>query len=46
MTNPYYPLIHVRTKEIELQVQKIINLQNVANNLPDTFTNYKGVTKP
>jgi hypothetical protein len=33
------------TKETELQVQKIINLQNVANNLPDAFTDYKGVTK-
>jgi hypothetical protein len=33
------------SKEIELQVQKIINLQNVANNLTDTFTDYKGVTK-
>jgi hypothetical protein len=28
-----------------LQVQKIINLQNVANILPDAFTDYKGVTK-
>jgi hypothetical protein len=34
-----------RTKETELQVQKIINLQNVANNLTDAFTDYKGVTK-
>jgi uncharacterized protein YozE (UPF0346 family) len=34
-----------RTKETDLQVQKIINLQNIANNLPDTFTDYKGVTK-
>jgi hypothetical protein len=34
-----------RTNEIELQVQKIINLQNVVNNLPDAFTDYKGVTK-
>jgi hypothetical protein len=32
-------------KETELQVQKIINLQNVTNNLPDAFTDYKGVTK-
>jgi hypothetical protein len=32
-----------RTKENELQVQKIIGLQNIANNLPDAFTNYKGV---
>jgi hypothetical protein len=34
-----------RTKETELQVQKIINLQNIANNLPDAFTDYKSVTK-
>jgi hypothetical protein len=33
------------TKETKLQVQKIINLQNVANNLTDAFTDYKGVTK-
>jgi hypothetical protein len=32
-------------KETELQVQKLINLQNVANNLLDAFTDYKGVTK-
>jgi hypothetical protein len=34
-----------RTNESELEVQKIINLQNIANNLPDAFTDYKGVTK-
>jgi hypothetical protein len=34
-----------RTKETELQVQKIINLYNITNNLSDAFTNYKGVTK-
>jgi hypothetical protein len=34
-----------RTKDTELQVEKIINLQNIANNLPDAFTDYKGVTK-
>jgi hypothetical protein len=33
------------TKETELQVQKIINLQNIVNNLPDAFTDYKGDTK-
>jgi hypothetical protein len=33
------------TKETELHVQKIINLQNFANNLPDAFTDYKCVTK-
>jgi hypothetical protein len=34
-----------RTKETKLLVQKIINLQNIINNLPDIFTDYKGVTK-
>jgi hypothetical protein len=34
-----------RTQETELQVQKIINLQNVANNLSDAFTDYNGVIK-
>jgi hypothetical protein len=33
------------TQETELQVRKIINLQHIANNLPDSFTDYKGVTK-
>ena len=31
--------------ETELQVRRIIDLQNIANNLPDAFSNYKGVTK-
>jgi len=34
-----------RTQETELQVQKIINLQHIANNLPEAFSDYKGVTK-
>jgi hypothetical protein len=34
-----------RTNESELEVQKIINLRKIANNLPDAFTDYKGVTK-
>jgi hypothetical protein len=34
-----------RTTEIELHVQKIIDLQNIANNLPDVFSDYKGVIK-
>ena len=34
-----------RTLETEQQVQKIINLQYIANNLPEAFTDYKGVTK-
>ena len=33
------------TTETELQIQRIIDLQNITNNLPDTFSNYKGVTK-
>jgi hypothetical protein len=31
--------------ETEQQVQRLLNLQNIANNLPDAFTNYKGVIK-
>lgn len=34
-----------RTKECELEVQKIIHLQNLANRLPDAFTDLKRVTK-
>jgi hypothetical protein len=34
-----------RTSQTELQVQKIINLQHIANNTLDAFTDYKGVTK-
>jgi hypothetical protein len=34
-----------RTIECEREVQKIINLQNIANNLPEAFTDYKGITK-
>jgi hypothetical protein len=33
------------TKETEFQVQKTINLENIANNLSNAFTDYKGVTK-
>jgi hypothetical protein len=36
---------NLRTKETKLQVQKIIELQQIASNLPDVFTDYKGVTK-
>jgi hypothetical protein len=32
------------TIQTELQVQKIIHLQRLANKLLDAFTNYKGVT--
>jgi hypothetical protein len=34
-----------RTKECELEVQKIIHLQNLANELPDAFSDPKKVTK-
>ena len=34
-----------RTQETELQVEKIIDLQYIANNLPNAFTDYKDVTK-
>jgi hypothetical protein len=34
-----------RIKETELQVQKIIELHQIVSNLPDAFTDYKGVTK-
>ena len=33
------------TTEAEQQVQRIIDLQNITNNHPDAFTDYKGVTK-
>jgi hypothetical protein len=33
------------TQETEFQVQKIINLHNIANNLPNAFTYYNGVMK-
>ncbi|PIM99322.1 hypothetical protein CDL12_28185 [Handroanthus impetiginosus] len=34
-----------RTKQCELEVQKIIHLQNLANQLPDAFTSLSRVTK-
>ena len=34
-----------RTKQCELEVQKIIHLQSLANQLPDAFTDPKKVTK-
>ncbi|XP_058733957.1 uncharacterized protein LOC131605639 [Vicia villosa] len=34
-----------RTKQCELEVQKIIHLQNLENQLPNAFTDPKGVTK-
>jgi hypothetical protein len=34
-----------RTKETKLQVHKILELQQIAINLSDVFTDYKGVTK-
>ena len=38
-------MLDPRTKDTELEVQRIINLQQLANNLPDTFTNIRGVSK-
>ena len=34
-----------RTSESELEVQRIIHLQNLANELPDAFTDHKRVTR-
>ena len=34
-----------RTNQCELEVQRIIHLQNLANQLPDTFVDAKKVTK-
>jgi len=34
-----------RTKETELEVQNIINLHRIANELPEAFTNPKGIMK-
>jgi hypothetical protein len=34
-----------RTSESELEVQRIIHLQNLANRLPDAFTDHKRVTR-
>ena len=34
-----------RTRDTELEVQRIINLQQLANNLPDAFTDIRGVSK-
>jgi hypothetical protein len=34
-----------RTKDTELEVQRIISLQQLANNLPDAFINIRGVSK-
>ena len=34
-----------RTSEYELEVQRIIHLQNLANRLPDAFTGHKRVTR-
>jgi hypothetical protein len=44
ITSPSYPLIHVQ-KKLNFKFRKIINLQNVANNLSDAFNDYKGATK-
>jgi hypothetical protein len=41
----YIPSSDPHIKEIGLQVQKIIELQQIASNPPDVFTDYKCVTK-
>jgi hypothetical protein len=38
-------LLDPRTKDTELEVQRIINLHQLANNLPDAFTDIRGVSK-
>jgi hypothetical protein len=37
--------LDLRTSESELEVQRIIHLQGLANELPDVFTDHKRVTK-
>jgi hypothetical protein len=39
------PASYPCSQETEFQVLKIINLQHIANNLPDIFTDYKYITK-
>ena len=39
------PAFDPHTLETEFQVQRIIDLQHIANNQPDAFTDIKGVTK-
>jgi hypothetical protein len=41
------PLAHFdpHTKQFELEVQKIIHLQNLANQMPEAFTDLKKVIK-
>ena len=34
------------TQDTELRIQKITNLQHIANNLPNPFTGYKYITNP
>jgi len=37
--------LDLRTSESKLEVQRIIQFQNLANRLPDAFTNHKRVTR-
>ena len=37
--------IDPHTSESELEVQRIIHLQNIANELPDVFTDHKKVSR-
>ncbi|XP_070057856.1 uncharacterized protein [Nicotiana tomentosiformis] len=41
----YYHYLDPRTNQYEQEVQKIIHLQNIANQLPDAFTDLPRVTK-
>jgi hypothetical protein len=44
MIKPSYPLTHIQMRLI-FKFVKILELQQIASNLPDVFTDYKGVTK-
>jgi hypothetical protein len=43
--NPKLSHFDPKTNQSELKVQKIIHLQNIANQLPDVFTNNENVVK-
>ncbi|GKA23918.1 disease resistance CC-NBS-LRR class family protein [Tanacetum coccineum] len=42
---PFLCYMYPRTKQCETEVQKIMHLQEIANQLPDAFTDTKRVTK-
>ena len=43
--NPKLPHFDPGTNQCELEVQRIIHLQNIANQLPDVFTSSEKVVK-